>query len=392
MFVVFFRRKSFMNVTIVCDVLGSPNNGTTIATLNLIHHLTEKGHNVKIVSADESTAGRKNYYVVPALRLGRIADAVLERNGVTLAKADKAVLEEAIRDADVVHIQIPFALAVAGVKIARAMNKPVTASFHCQAENVTSHLGLMNFPPANRLTYKIFYRNVFRYTDKIHYPTRFIREVFENQVGPTKGEVISNGVNDAFFQTGRSENSENTEKKFTIVCTGRYSKEKAQEVLLKAAAKSAHRENLRIVLAGDGPCKKQLMRLAEKLGIDCEFRFFSREELIGRLKSADLYVHTALIEIEAIACMEAIASGLVPVICDSERSATRFFALDKNNLFRKNDPDDLAAKIDFWYEHRDLKEEYAGKYEELRSEFRQKNCMDRMEKMLLDAIEEYKAS
>ena len=44
-----------MNVTIVCDVLGEPNNGTTIATLNLIRHLTEKGHNVNVVSTDETS-------------------------------------------------------------------------------------------------------------------------------------------------------------------------------------------------------------------------------------------------------------------------------------------------------------------------------------------------
>ena len=103
-------------------------------------------------------------------------------------------------------------------------------------------------------------------------------------------------------------------------------------------------------------------------------------------------MHTAIIEIEAISCMEAIASGLVPVICNSERSATRFFALDDNNLFRKNDAEDLARKIDFWYEHPELKKQYSEKYANLRAEFSQEACMQRMEKMLLDAIGEHKAS
>lgn len=52
-----------MNVTIICDVLGEPNNGTTIATLNLIHYLTDKGHLRKIVSADaDTTRQRKLLY------------------------------------------------------------------------------------------------------------------------------------------------------------------------------------------------------------------------------------------------------------------------------------------------------------------------------------------
>lgn len=378
-----------MNVTIVCDVLGEPNNGTTIATLNLIRHLKNSGHRVNVVSADETSAEGENNYVVPTLHLGKFADSVLRRNGVSLAKADEEVLKDAIRDADVVHIQIPFFLGTAGTRIARSMNKPVTASFHCQAENVTSHIGMMNFPPANKLTYKVFYRNVFRHIDKIHYPTRFIREVFEKEVGPTNGEVISNGVNDAFFDLSRRENREG---KFTVVCTGRYSKEKAQDALIKAVSRSAHRENIRVVFAGDGPRKKRLMRLAESAGVDCAFAFFTREQLTKQLSEADLYVHTAIIEIEAISCMEAIASGLVPVICNSERSATRFFALDDNNLFRKNDAEDLARKIDFWYEHPELKKQYSEKYANLRAEFSQEACMQRMEKMLLDAIGEHKAS
>ena len=313
-----------MNVTIVCDVLGAPNNGTTIATLNLIRHLTDKGHQVNVVTSDTAADTNANNYVVPSLWLGRLADSILKKNGVSLAKADKCVLTDAIRDADVVHIQVPFLLGAAGTKIAKEMNKPVTASFHCQAENVTSHLGMMNFPPANHLTYKVFYRNVFRYIDKIHYPTRFIREVFEREVGPTNGEVISNGVNDSFFHIRPTEVPG---EKFTILCTGRYSREKAQDSLLEAVARSAHRENIRVVLAGSGPRREHLEKLAKKLNVDCTLAFFSREELTGQIASADLYVHTALIEIEAISCMEAIAGGLVPVICDSERSATPLFRI-----------------------------------------------------------------
>ena len=41
-----------MNVTIVCEVLGKANNGTTVAALNLIRSLKEKGHNVKVICPD----------------------------------------------------------------------------------------------------------------------------------------------------------------------------------------------------------------------------------------------------------------------------------------------------------------------------------------------------
>ncbi len=66
---------------------------------------------------------------------------------------------------------------------------------------------------------------------------------------------------------------------------------------------------------------------------------------------SDLYVHAADVEIEAIACLEAVASGLVPVIADSPLSATSQFALDHRSLFEAGNVAILAERIDWWYEH-----------------------------------------
>ena len=95
-------------------------------------------------------------------------------------------------------------------------------------------------------------------------------------------------------------------------------------------------------------------------------------------------VHPAEIEIEAISCLEAITCGLVPVIADSPRSATRFFALGEDNLFRHGDPMSLAGKIDFWIEH---PEDAPDNWNPVTKEFDQDACMDGMEEMLRDAAE-----
>ena len=41
-----------MNITVVCDVLGEANNGTTLAALNLINSLKQKGHKVNVICPD----------------------------------------------------------------------------------------------------------------------------------------------------------------------------------------------------------------------------------------------------------------------------------------------------------------------------------------------------
>ena len=163
------------------------------------------------------------------------------------------------------------------------------------------------------------------------------------------------------------------------------SKEKSNKVLIDAVALSAHSDDIRCYFAGDGPQKEALKEYSKKvLSHQPIFGFYSHEELVKLINDCDLYVHPAEIEIEAIACLEAIACGLVPVISDSSRSATKAFALTENNLFKCNDPKDLAAKIDYWIENpkqrQKCREEYLGFYEK----FSFDKCMDKMEQMFID--------
>ena len=70
------------------------------------------------------------------------------------------------------------------------------------------------------------------------------------------------------------------------------------------------------------------------------------------LHKTDLYVHTSDAEIEAISCIEAIACGNVPIISNSNKSATPQFALDERSLFEAGNSDDLARKIDNWLDNK----------------------------------------
>lgn len=373
-----------MTITIACDVLGEENNGTTIAAMNLIRSLKSKGHHVRVVCPDEDKRGEEGFYIVRKYNFGPL-NSYVEKNGVMLAKPDEDILREAITGADVVHVLVPFAVGHAAAEMATVMNIPVTASFHCQAENFTNHIFLMNFDFANRTVYRFFYKHVYRMCSAIHYPTKFICDVFENEVGPTPHYVISNGVNKMFCYTP-TEKPQAFSDKFVIVFTGRYSREKSHKVLIDAVAKSRYADKIQLVLAGSGPLEGKLKEYAsEKLPVFPVFKFYSRTELIDVLCSADLYVHPAEIEIEAISCLEAISCGLVPVISNSPRSATRYFALTDNNRFDCNDSDDLAGKIDYWIEHPEEKRKMREKYIGYSSEFDFDICMDRMEKMLLDA-------
>lgn len=375
-----------MILTVICDVLGEENNGTTVAAMNLIRSMRRKGHTVRVVCPDKYRRGQEGFYVVPTLSLGPL-NGYLAKNGVLLAKPDRKVLLSALEGADAVHIITPFLMSMSAVRLVHKLGLPVTAGFHCQAENFTNHIFLMNSHGVNRLVYRVFDKNLYRFVDCIHYPTDFIGGVFEEEIGhPTTHRVISNGVNSAFMPMD-VEKPEEYRGKFVIHFTGRYSKEKSHAVLIEAASLSRHRDEIQLVFAGCGPQEKKLRELSKKLPNEPIFRFYTREELVRALNAADLYVHPAEIEIEAISCLEAISCGLVPVISDSPRSATRFFAKSERSLFRCNDAQDLADKIDWWIEHPDERREEGLKYIGFAANYSFENCMDQMERMIVENAE-----
>ena len=375
-----------MIICIVCDVLGEENNGTTIAAMNLIRSLRGKNYTVRVVCSDEDKRGQSGYYIVKPINFGPI-NKYVQKNGVELARPDKKVLKAALDGADHVHLMTPFPLAFSALRLARKLGISVTAGFHCQAENITSHLFMKNNALANRVVYKIFYRHFYRYVDGVHYPTEFIHQVFERYGGKTTAYVISNGVG-AEFRPAVVPSSAEFKGKQVILFTGRYSKEKSHKVLIDAVKQSRYADTIQLVFAGDGPLKANLKKRARGLKNPPVFKFFSREGMVRIINTADLYVHPAEVEIEAISCLEAISCGLVPVICNSPRSATRYFALDDKNLFALNDSRDLALKIDYWLDNPEKKAARSKEYVGYTEKFDFNACMDRMEQMILSVHKE----
>ena len=380
-----------MKITVICDVLGEENNGATHAGMNFINSLQNKGHDVTIVCPDQYREGQENYYVCPARSFGPL-NSYVKKVGVTIAKADDAIIEEAIKNADIIHCHLPFTMSNHAIKLAKKYNIPLTASFHMQAENFTCHIKLQKVKPINTAVYKFIYKHTYRYVNAVHYPTEFIRSTFESRVKQkTNAYVISNGVN-ASCQKKDVEKPKHLQDKFVILSTGRYCTEKAQDVLIKAIAKSKHKENIHVILAGQGPKLPKYQKLAKKLGVPVQFSLFSRSEIADVINYCDLYVHPARIELEGIACLEAITCGKPTIVSDSKKAATKFFAIDNRCIFKNNNHNDLARVIDFMYENPHLCKEFGEKYYASADKYNQAKCMDEMEKMLFETIENHKKS
>ncbi|MCR5553547.1 MAG: glycosyltransferase [bacterium] len=372
-----------MRILVVCDVLGEENNGTTVATMNLIRFLKSQNHEVRVLCCDKTKMGKEGYYIAPVLNFG-ILNKYVENAGVELAKADKRVIMQALDGVDHVHIMLPFSLGTHVAKIAYKRGLPITAGFHMQAENFTAYLKLNRLKCLNHLVYKVIWKKLYRYVDGIHYPTEFIKDTFERHIKrKTNAYVISNGINE-MMQVKKVEKKPEYKDKILILSVGRLEREKSQDVLIKAAALSKYKDKIQIILAGKGHKEKYYKKLGEKLPNRPIFAFYSRQELVDILNSADLYIHPADIELEGIACLEAIGCGKLVIVSDSKLSATRYFAVDDRCIFKTRDPKDLARVIDYWLDNKEEKAKVEKKYLESSKTNSLTYCMQMMEKMMVE--------
>lgn len=378
-----------MKVAIVCDVLGKKNNGTTVAAYNLIEYLKSKGHEVIVLCPDKDKKGQEGFVILKTRYLGPI-NPILRRNGVSLAQPNRKLIENTVKDCDVIHCMLPFISGHSACKTALKYNIPITSGFHAQPENVTCHLGMENIECVNRWIFKWFYNRVYKYMDAIHYPTQFARDIFERIVGPTPGYVISNGVKSEVKHRDIPK-PEKFKDKYVLFNVGRLCGEKAHMVALKAVEMSKYAKDIQLIFAGAGPLHDKIVKYAKKhLPVPLIIDFLPRQEMLEIFNYADLYVHPGEVELESVACLEAIVCGQVIIVSDSKNSATKNFALSENNIFKCGNAEDLKNKIEYWIEHPKEKAEYKQKYLNYGENFDQQECMAKMEQMMFDVIEKKK--
>lgn len=376
-----------MNILVVIDQYDGANNGTTISARRFVENLRKAGNEVRVISTGKQD---KDKYVVKELKLPPIANKIIKSQGMEFAKPNEEELRKAIEWAEVVHFYMPFLLSRKGLKICEELNKPRTTAFHVQPENITYTIGLGKKTKVNDQIYYLFRDKFFNRFTHIHCPSKLIADELLKHGYTAKLHVISNGI-EPDWVCNRAEKPEELKDKIVITMVGRLSAEKRQDLLIEASKKSKYSNKIQLVFAGNGPMKKQYTKMGEELVNKPIMDFFEKEDLKKLLSYTDLYVHTSDAEIEAISCIEAIATGLVPVIAKSTQSATKQFALDERSLFEAGNSEELKNKIDYWLDNAEEKQKMEKEYAKFAENFKIENSIHKMEEMFKEEIAERKA-
>lgn len=381
-----------MKILLVIDTYDTNNNGTSISAQRFAAVLREHGNEVRILTTGEPAPDK---FVLKEFKVPLFND-LIHSHGFQFAQVDLDIIREAVAWADIVHCMMPFALETATKLIADQMHKPSTAAFHIQPENMTSSIGLGKAEWLNDRFYYTFRFLLYQHFNHIHVPSQFMADELVKRGYKAKIHVISNGIDPDFIAAGQRKlsdrgnclTSRSDSDHITITMVGRLSGEKRQDVIINAVPFSKYADRIQLVFAGKGPKYDEYVELGKQLKNPPQFVFLTKNELIHLLAQTDLYVHASDMESEAISCIEAFATGLVPVIANSEDSATPQFALDGRSLFAPGRPKDLARAIDWWLDHPDEKAKMEREYAEAAKKYDIDTSVRLCEQMFREAIEE----
>jgi glycosyltransferase involved in cell wall biosynthesis len=345
-----------MKILTATDTYYPDVNGAAYFTYRLATTLAKRGHNVFVMCPSRSSKnmvsndrGVTLYGIrsvpFPLYRSFRISPLFISR---TIRQAVKEI------SPDIVHIQNHFLIGKEALSAAKRLGIPVVGTNHFMPENLVHYLHLPR--TAEKWTQKLAWRQfvrIFEQLDFVTTPTRTAVALLKN-AGLRKDVMpVSCGIDLERFNP--TNDGSYLKRSFAIpvnepvlLYVGRLDKEKRIDIILRALPDILRVTSVHLVLAGTGKEKQELEELTQKLGIKKAVTFTGfvpDKDLQNIYRIADLFVTAGIAELQSIATMEAMASGL-PVVAVNAMALPELVHDGENGyLFSDGNSQMLAEKV-----------------------------------------------
>lgn len=338
-------------VLISTDTYPPDVNGAAVFTHRLATGLAERGNEVHVVC--QSADGPATTDVVDGVVVHRMRSAPLlvhPTMRVTVpAKLDR--LLDAI-DPDVLHTQGHFVVGRAAIAAARRRDVPVVATNHFMPDNLFqfAHIPDRLRIKAGRVAWRDFSR-VFNRADRITTPTPLAAGLLADQGFDRPVEAVSCGIDLTRFHP-HAEPKSWARKAFglpdreTVLFVGRLDEEKRLDELVRALPYVLNDTDAQVALVGKGNQRPHLEKLAKRIGVGERVFFLGYvpdEAMPQAFAAADVFAMPGTAELQSIATLEAMASGL-PVVAANAMALPHLVA-DNGFLFEPGDVKSLARNL-----------------------------------------------
>ncbi len=300
-------------------------NGAAYFTHRLATGLAERGNDVHVVCQSEH--GPASTDVVDGVIVHRLRSAPLlvhPTMRVTVpTRLDR--LMDAI-DPDVLHTQGHFVVGRSAIAAARRRGVPIVATNHFMPDNLFqfAHIPARLREKAGRLAWRDFGR-VFGKADHITTPTPLAAGLLTAQGFGHEVEPVSCGIDLTRFHP-HGEPKAWARKRFglpdrpTVLFVGRLDEETRLDEIVRALPYVLNETDAQVAFVGKGNQREELERLAKRVGVG-ERTFFlgfvPDESMPQAFAAADVFAMPGIAELQSIATLEAMASGLPVVAADA---------------------------------------------------------------------------
>ena len=251
---------------------------------------------------------------------------------------------------DVAHVHSPLTLGGVVTMVARRLDIPVVYTNHYLPENARPTRGRRS-----RTFDQAFYSYLVWFSNRSSHvtaPTTTALRLLLDQGLRAPSRVISNGVDLAIYRPGPG--CEQIRARYglsadlpVVLSVGRLSPEKDIGILVQATAMLTG--DAQIAIVGTGPDERRLKALVDRLGLANRVRFLGyvpAADLPDVYRLADIFVIASRAELQSLATMEAMASGL-PVVAANAYSLSELVCHGRNGfLASPGSGSELAAYLD----------------------------------------------
>ena len=245
---------------------------------------------------------------------------------------------------DVVHIQSHIIIGRGLTRIARQRGIPVVATNHVMPENLVD---FTIFPDTiTKFIVKLAWEDAertFGMTRAVTTPTRKAAEFLEQTIAIQKVIPVSCGIDKANYTADLTPRDANR-----ILFVGRLTTEKRIDQLLRAIKTLDEALDVHFDIVGGGDQRRNLETLTRELGLEHRVTFHghtSDEDLRALYTRASVFAIASVAELQSIATMEAMASGL-PIVAANAVALPHLVHDGENGyLFEPGDIPALAARL-----------------------------------------------
>jgi 1,2-diacylglycerol 3-alpha-glucosyltransferase len=343
-----------MRLLMISDVYFPRITGVSTSIQTFARAFVDKGHAVTLIAPDYSAAGGEaapepfevlripsRYLVIdPEDRMLRPRE---------LRRHDR---ELASRGYDLVHIQTPFFAHYLGLGLAKRLNIPVVESYHTFFEQYLHHY--VPFVPTRWMQRLARYFSTAQCNDvdALAVPSHAMLEVLKRYGVETPATVIPTGIELVQFSQGDGSRFRARwgipAERPVLVHVSRLAFEKNIDFILRMLVRVKTRvPDVLLVIAGEGPARHRLERLAGHLGLTGNTLFTGYLERDGSLEdcycAGAAFVFASRTETQGLVLLEAMALG-VPVVSTAVMGTKEVLAGGSGSLIADDDEQDFADK------------------------------------------------